>query len=162
MSWYNEMVRIVRFLVNDLDASTYDDTRLEETIVVAAQLVCSGVDFDKTYTIDIDTLVLTPDPTAPPKDDWFINLVCIKAGCIILGSEVKTLAAQSYRVSDGPASIDISGAYKATKELYTELCQKYDIEVMRYRAGDSIAGQVVTTPYTQERINAGNPIRNIT
>lgn len=162
MAWYNEMVRVLRFLINDLDGSTYDDTRLEETLIVSAQLVYTGIDFNKSYTIDIDTLVLSPDPTASPKDDWFINLVCVKAACIILGSEVKTLAAQSYRIQDGPAQIDTAGVYKATKQLYDEMCQKYDVMVMQFKAGDSAAGQLVTTPYTQEYINAGNPLRNFT
>ena len=57
MSWQNEMVRIVRFLINDIDASSYTDERLEETILVAAQSVYASIDFPNTYTIDVDTLV---------------------------------------------------------------------------------------------------------
>ena len=161
MVWTNEVVRMVRFLINDLDATSYSDDRLEETILVSAQLLISSVDFDNTYTVDIDTLVLTPDPTTlTAKDNNFINLLAIKTACIILGSEAKTLAAQSYRIKDGPASIDISAAYQSMKQLYTDLCDKFDKMVLDYKAGNSVAGQAIMTPYTQEGINQGHPIRN--
>jgi hypothetical protein len=161
MTWQNEMVRIVRFLVNDLDASSYPDSRLEETILVAAQLINPTIDFDNTYTIDVDTIVLTPDPTQlTTKDDWFINLVCLKTACIILGSETKTLSTQSYKIVDGPSTIDAKGVYDANKTLYDELCEQYDRLVLQYRAGNSVAGQAILTPYTQERVAGSNPIRN--
>jgi hypothetical protein len=161
MSWTNEMVRIVRFLVNDLDAASYTDDRLEETILVAAQLLYCTMDFDNTYTIDVDSLSLTPDPTLiDPKDNWFINLVCVKTSCIILGSETKTLAAQSYRITDGPATIDIQGAYKSTKEMYDSCSLKLEKMIVDYRCGNSIAGQAVLTPYTVESGGAGELINN--
>jgi hypothetical protein len=83
-TWQNEMVRIVRHLVDDLDAATYSDSRLEETVLVSAQMVQLQVTFDKTYTVDVDELLLTPDPTAATRDNAFINLVCLKTACIIL------------------------------------------------------------------------------
>jgi len=161
MSWQNEMVRILRFLINDINSVTYEDCRLEETLLVAAQLKYAEIDFDRTYTIDVDSLSLAPDPTAvTPKDDWFVNIVCLTAASIVLNSEAKTLAAQAYRIKDGPSSIETGGAYKATKELSDEMSAKVDIAVMRYKAGDSVGAQAILTPYTQQNINAGNPIRN--
>jgi len=162
MSWQNEMARIVRFLVNDLEGDSYTDARLEETILVAAQLMYANIDFDNTYTIDVDTLALSPDPTDATKDDWFINIVCTKAACIILGSEAKTMAAQSYAIKDGPSTIDTRGAYQATQQMYKDMGDKLDKMIVDYKAGNSIAGHAVSTPYTQERINSGNPIRNFT
>ena len=161
MSWQNELVRIVRFLVNDLNAESYTDERLEETILVAAQLISCSMDFANTYTIDVDSLVLSPDPTSTnPKDDWFINVVVMKAACIILGSESKTLAAQSYRITDGPATIDIQGAYKATKEMYDSCSLKLEKMILDYRCGNSIAGQAVLTPYTHEYGGYQNELNN--
>ena len=122
----------------------------------------TNIDFDKTYTIDVDSLILTPDPTATTKDDWFINIVCVKAACIILGSEAKTLAAQSYRIKDGPSSIDITAAYQGLRQLYKDMCDKLAHMILEYKAGNSVAGHAVLTPYTQERIADGNPIRNFT
>ena len=107
MAWQNEMVRILRHIINDLDSSSYSftDDRLEESILVSAQLVSTEIDFDKDYTIDVDALVLSPDPTASVKDDAFINLVVLKSACIILGSEVRSNALNSIALKDGPSSI---------------------------------------------------------
>ena len=163
MTWQNEMVRVVRYLINDIDATTYADSRLEETILVAAQLQYASIDFPHTYTIDVDSLTLSPDPTeATPKDDWFINIVCVKTACIILQSEAKTLAAQSYTIKDGPSSIDVKGVYTATKQLADDMCDKLAYMIMDYKAGSSPAGHAILTPYTQERLSEGNPIRNFT
>ena len=77
MAWQSEMVRMLRHVVNDLDSSSYSftDDRLEESILVSAQLVLTEIDFENTYTVDVDGLVLTPDPTTlADKDDAFINI----------------------------------------------------------------------------------------
>ena len=98
MSWQNEMTIIVRHLINDLDSSSYTftDSRIEESILVSSQLVLHEVDFESSYTVDVDSLTLTPDPTANTgsdgKDDGFISLVSLKTGCLLLGSEMKTNA----------------------------------------------------------------------
>jgi len=160
MTWQNEMVRIVRFLVNDLDSVTYADCRLEETILVAAQLRTDQLDFDNTYTVDVDTLYLSPDPTTlETKDNFFINVVSMSAACIILGSEAKTLAAQSARIKDGPSSIDLSSAYQSSYQMYKDICEKLDKMILDHNAGNSTAGGAVLTPYTYEGLD-GTPIRN--
>ena len=108
MAWQNEMTRILRYMLNDLDSSsyTYSDDRLEETIIVSAQLVLHEIDFDKDYTVDVDALTLTPDHTAATEDNAFINLISLKSACIILSSELSTKSQESVRVSDGSSSID--------------------------------------------------------
>lgn len=161
MVWQNEIARIVRFLVNDLDATSYTDDRLEETILVSAQLLLDTMDFTNTYTVDVDTLVLSPDPTTlATKDNFFINILALKTACIILGSEAKTLAAQSYRIKDGLSSIDISSAYQSIKQMHKEMVDKLDKIIFDYRAGNSLAGTSILSPYTQEYIGYGEPTRN--
>ena len=155
------MVRILRYLVNDINGTTYEDCRLEETLLVAAQLKYAAIDFNNSYTIDVDLLSLSPDPTTTnPKDDWFINITCLYAASIILDSESKTLAAQSFRIKDGPSSIETGDAYKATKELADEMSKKVDQAIMQMKAGDSVGAQAILTPYTQEGSADGFPIRN--
>ena len=50
MAWQNEMTLIVRHLINDLDSSDYTfvDSRLEEAVLVSAQLSLLEIDFEKT------------------------------------------------------------------------------------------------------------------
>jgi hypothetical protein len=165
--WQNEMVRIVRFLVNDLDSISYTDDRLEETILVSAQLMLINVDFGVNYTIDVDQFILSPDPTEGTKDNDFIAIVVTKAACIILGSEAKTLAAQGFRVKDGTSSIDTTAAYQSIHQLHKELNDELASLIVGYQAGNSIGGGAVMTPYTQSYITngmiygqQGNEIRN--
>ena len=151
MAWQNEMVRIVRHLINDLDSSnyTFTDDRLEESVLVAAQLLLKEVDFDNTYTIDTDALDMSPDPTTlATKDDAFINLTCLKATCIILGSEVRTNALNAIVVKDGPSSIDMRGIAAGLHMLYKDMCDKYEHYIMQWKAGNSIAGQAILSPYS--------------
>lgn len=159
MTWQNEMTRIVRYLINDIDSTTYTDGRIEETILVAAQLLIDRLDFDKSYTVDVDTLLLSPDPTETTKDNFFINIVSLQAACIVVGSEAKTLAAQSARIKDGPSSIDLSAAYTSVRQMYRDYCDKLEKMILDHNAGNSLAGQAVLTPYTYEGID-GTPIRN--
>ena len=86
------MTTIVRHLVNDVDSSSYtfSTDRLETTILVAAQLMIMNVDFNNTYDINVETSTLSPDPTdTDTKDDPFIALACLRAACIIVGSEIR-------------------------------------------------------------------------
>ena len=156
MAWYNELVLILRHLIDDLDSSseTYDDDRLEEVLIVAAQLMTTQVDFDNSYTIDVDLHSISPDPTsAGNKDDDFINLTCIKAACIILTGEAKSLAAQSYTIKDGPSSISVKGAYDATKNLLDQMKLYLALAIQHYKAGNSVAGKAILTPYTSSYVS---------
>jgi len=151
MAWQSEMVRMLRHIVNDLDSSSYSftDDRLEESILVSAQLVLTEIDFENTYTIDVDGLVLSPDPTTlGDKDDAFINLVVLKSSCIILGSEVRSNALNSIALKDGPSSIDLRGITTGLTRLYEHLCEKYESCVMQYKSGSSVAGQAILSPYS--------------
>ena len=156
MAWQNEMVRIVRHLINDLDSSnyTFTDDRLEESALVAAQLLLKEVDFDNTYTVDTDALDMSPDPTTlATKDDAFINLVCLKSACVILGREVRTNSLNAIVVKDGPSSIDMRGIAAGLNNIYKDMCAKYDHYVMQWKAGNSIAGQAILSPYSPASAN---------
>lgn len=151
MSWQNEMVVILRHLIDDVCATVYTDPRLEETIIVAAQLVNLEVDFDKVYTIDIDSLILTPDPTSAVRDNAFINLVVLKAACIILAGEAKANALQAIKIKDGPTEIDTGQRHKALETRVTHVCEDFTRAKLQYVTGDGRTGQAVMTPFTWDR-----------
>jgi hypothetical protein len=156
MSWQREMVRILRHLINDLDDDnpTYTDDRLEEVILVSAQLFAEEIDWENTYTIEIDEHHLSPDPTnTSNKDDGFINLVCLKAAVVILRGEAKTLARQSYRIVDGPSTIDVRGTYEATKALLKDYEDTLGQAINQFKMGNSVAGQAILTPYTTTQVS---------
>jgi len=158
MSWTTEMTMIVRSLIDDYDdgvnATIYTDDRLESTILISAQLVVFDVAFSKTYTIDVDTCVLTPDPTAATKDNAFINLVSLKTACIILGGEAKAAATGAMKVKDGGrfgvSEIDTGQAFTALNERAKQSCKDYQDARTQYQAGDGAAGEAIIGPYTTE------------
>lgn len=156
MSWQGEMTTIVRTLVNDLDHDnyTYSDDRIETSILVASQIVLLEVDFENTYTVDVEQCYLKPDPTDPTtglttvdKDDAFINLVSLKTACLIMGSEMKTQALNAVRVSDGPSSIDYTAVAANIKYLYEYACKTYEEYKFNYAAGNNAVGKAILSPY---------------
>lgn len=154
MAWQSEMVRILRHLIADISTTSpvYDNSRLEEVILVSAQLMQNELDFPQTYTVDVDERILSPDPTQNTKDASFINLVCLRGAVLVLGSEYKTSSTNSIRVSDGPSSIDMTDVTRNAKLLYDSALAALEKAKIDYRAGNSIAGEAVLTPYTFEGI----------
>lgn len=151
MSWQGQMSTIVRHLVNDVDANKYSfsEQRIETTILVAAQLMLMSVDFNNTYTINVESCSLSPDPTdTETKDDAFITLSCLRAACIIIGSEIRSGSGNAIAIKDGPSSIDLRGVSQTLIILYKDLCDKYEQLLLNYRAGSSIAGQAILGPYS--------------
>lgn len=156
MSWQDEMVPIVRALINDMDSpTTYSDTRLEETIVIAAQMTNLFITFGNTYTISVSSTSISPDPTES-RDDAFINLVSLRAACFIYDSEAKQASRLGIRVNDGPSSIDVSGRLSSALALAKKFQDMYDFARVQYLAGNSIAGQAVLTPYTNQNVTAND------
>ena len=144
------MVVIVRHLVNDLNSSeyTFTDDRLEESILVAAQLASLEIDFENVYLIDVDSIALTPDPTASGnKDDSFINLVCLKTARLLLGSELKTHSLNAISLRDGPSSLDLRGIVAGLKILFDDLAKRYDEAVLQYKM-NGVVGQAILGPYS--------------
>ena len=136
MPWQNEMKVIVRHLVNDLDSSSYifTDSRLEEAVLVSAQLSSLEIDFENTYTIDVDSVSLSPDPTdSSNKDDSFINLVCLKTAQMLLGSELKTHALNAISLRDGPSSLDLRGIVAGLRILFDDINKRYEEATMQYK-----------------------------
>lgn len=151
MSWQGQMSTIVRHLVNDLDSSSYkfSDRRIETSILVASQLMVMNVDFNNTYTINVESCTLSPDPTdSDTKDDPFVTLSCLRTACIIIGSEIRSESGNAISIKDGPSAIDLRGVTATLTVLYKDLCEKYENLLLEYRAGNSVAGHAILGPYS--------------
>ena len=151
MSWQGNTIAVVRQLIGDTDSTayTYSDTRIEQTVLTAAMLVNTNTNFVNTYTIDIAGCSISPDPTdTDTKDDPFVALISLKAACIIVGSEVRKESGNAISIKDGPSAIDLRGVTDTLLKLYKNLCDKFEETLFQYRAGDSVAGQAILTPYS--------------
>lgn len=150
MTWQTEMTPILRFLISDLDptAYVYSDARLQQSILIGAQLVSTELTFNKPYEINIAGSSLTPDPTDATRDDSFINLVCLKSAAIVYGGELRLAGGKSMKVVDGPSQIDTTTMYGNYAKLYQSAVDAYNKARINYVAGNSIGGQMVSTPFT--------------
>jgi len=152
MSWQGQMSTIVRHLINDVDSSNYQfsDNRIETSILVAAQLVVSEVEFPNTYDINVESCTLSPDPTDDgSRDNDFITLICLKTACIILGGEVRGGSGNAISIKDGPSAIDLRGVTQTLMALFKDMCEKYEQALFSYESGESsINGQSILSPYS--------------
>lgn len=120
MAWQTEMTIIVRTLINDLETiPTYSDARIQQVIAVASTYVQQEASLSTSYTIDVSTPALSPDPTTPTnRNEIFIALTCLKASCIIDQSTYRTKAAtDGIRASLGSASLQVAGNLAGFKAI---------------------------------------------
>jgi hypothetical protein len=146
MQWQEYTNIMVRHLINDMDFNNYkySDDRINSTVAVAAQLVVLELDFNASYSVDVASQVITPDPTS---DNAFTNLVVMRASVIIVGGEVKTEASNAISIKDGPSAIDLRGVSSTLLALYKDLSDKYDSLAQSYGYTGSV-GKAILGPYS--------------
>ena len=160
MAWQDTMVTMLRVIVDDMGSSpTYSDSRLEEILVVAAKLTKKDIDFSNDYTIGVKDATITPDPVSS-SDNAFVNLVTLKAACILANSEYKTEANSAISIRDGSASIDKRGVAAAKKDWKDGICNDYEKAEREFKLGNSNAGASIIGPYNLQAFSTGNEQRN--
>lgn len=152
MSWQGQMGTMLRYLINDTDDTNYkfSDQRIETTLLVAAQLTSVDASFPNNYQINVETCLLSPDPTDnDTKDNNFVNLVVLRAACVMLGSEIRSEASNAISIKDGPSAIDLRGVAGTLSTLYTDICSKYEYLKENYKKGVALdVGQAIFGPYS--------------
>lgn len=130
--WQPELTLILRHLIDDLCGTDYSDERLEEVILVSAQLLLGESQFEQDYTVNVVTATLSPDPTEI-NDDMFMSLLVMKAACILARGALRAAAArEGIKVTDKMGSIEIKGKYAAAQELATSYCDYYHKAKLEY------------------------------
>lgn len=155
MAWENEMIIIVRHIIDDLDSSAYQfsDDRIEEAILVAAQLIHNEMEFSIDYNIEVDGRSLTPDPTMTPvgnnpKDDDFIALCCLRAAILFTSSQLKTYSLKAISIRDGASSLDMRGVIVGLKALHDDITKKYEDVKLDYQTSKLGLGKAILSPYS--------------
>lgn len=154
MAWQDVMLGLLRPMVNDMASATYNDDTLEQVLVVAAfQVLREPLSFAFDYTADVENTDITPDPTdSDSQDDAFVNLVAIKAACIVDTGSAAGAATQAIMVKDGASMIDLRGALAGKLALLRQgWCATYKEAKFEHQSG-SLAGAAVMTPF---RLYAG-------
>ncbi len=119
MAWDTELVTLLRVMVDDLeDPPRTEDERLETLLLASAQLLKTQLTFDVTYVVDLDASTLTPDPTtSSPRDDPYINLVCLQAACMTDRNSAGRAARKAISFRDGGSAVDNTARARAYLSL---------------------------------------------
>jgi len=150
MAWNVDMVLMLRSIIGDLDKTKFTNERLKQILVIGAYNVYNDASFSTEYTIDVGSVSISPDPITESDSD-FATLTVYKSACILVGSEVKTEAANAISIKDGPSAIDLRAVSGTLNTLYQDLCKKYEemLKTYRYEKSDGgvPAGTAVLSPY---------------
>jgi hypothetical protein len=146
----NTILLILRVIINDVSESSYDDLDLSRIICVAASLVKKDISLDVDYLINYNNYIITPDPT----DENFINFVALKAAIILVRGELKDISSNSFKIVDGPSTIDTTTRNTSYKNYLDQLVDQYERDKISYAMNSSVGGYraVITTPTTEDRI----------
>lgn len=156
LCWDDIMVTTLRIITDDVDESPENtDDNLKQLILVASKIVMMRVDFDTDYSINLSSQSITPDPST---DVAFVNLVCMKAACMLARSEQKDRARKGVNFRDGPASIDGRGAADATAKWSDSICKEYLDYELQYKIGNRQPGKAILGPYRYENSVYQTPI----
>jgi hypothetical protein len=155
LSWQDDATTIIRALISDTDETnpTYSDDRIEELSCVGArQVICELPQLAATYTVDLDNVEISPDPTGR-NDQSFVNLFCLKARLTILEGEAKKAANQAIAIKDGASSVDLRDIAKQKSALAKQAKADYDQAKLEWRmyggtdgTGGMPAGHAVVGP----------------
>jgi len=153
-AWKTEMTSLLRYVINDADETTreFTDERLCSLLVSSAHLTLGVVDFPASYVVDIPNSGISPTPT---NDKSFVNLVVLKAACVLAGGEFRAATNQGIVVRDGPSSVDPRAMVSAKKEMMDTACAKYEQAELEYRLGNSNAGEAIIGPHRNAMYGAG-------
>jgi hypothetical protein len=150
---------MLRAILADLDNETYTDERLEQLIVVAAKYV--DMDLEKDYTVDILGIDITPDPVEQ-NDEIFVNLVVIKAACMIDQGSLRLKAALAgIEAVAGPARLKVGGDNFSAFRTLVEVgaCAMYKTMRQDYQLGNGAYCHGILSPFTSNSFDADN-LRN--
>jgi hypothetical protein len=158
---FSEIITMVRHLINDLDDEdyTYSDARLIPLIVVAAGQVIQEVDFATAYTVNVKTMVISPDPsTNGTRDPDFLYFTSMKAACMVDQMTLRTKALSGgVQAVCGPVSISTAGqvgAFKTVLEMGP--CKMYDEAVFQYNMTEGRFFKSVLSPFRGPQVDLAN------
>lgn len=146
MYWYDTTLPILRSLINDFDETSYSNQRLLTIMLHSAFLVSRDVELVETYTINIGSETITPDPSS---DVDFLNLILLRSTLLIAQGEYRTASSSAVIIKDGPSAIEINQTMSA-KDILARAQANYDKYVLDYRLGVNSVGKAILSPYTQE------------
>lgn len=158
MAWQDEIVPMVRVLINDFGSTPkYTDERLTDAVVVAAQIICREITFSRVYTVSMSAKSISPDPVSV-NDDTFISLLTLKSACFVDQSTMRTKAEiEGVKANLGPVSIDVSGQINAFLQILENgPCKMYEDLKMQIQFGSDLYAtniRAILTPFVGNKFH---------
>lgn len=144
--WQNLYITVLRILIDDnSDEPKYKDSRLEDVLVVSAMQVSEEARIS-TYTIDITPPTITPTPI---DDTAYLNLVTLKAACIIDRGNMRHAAlVNGLSAKCGSAVMTVSNRVSGFATLIDKgYCAAYDEALRQYIFGNVSFAQGILSPF---------------
>lgn len=121
----------------------YASSVIDKVIWVAAFQV--NLEINATYVIDPFAETVTP---SPDEDYDFIFLVGLKCLVIIANGEFKDAALNNISISDGPASVNLTGRTKELAAFHKKMEEEYARAKVDYGLNKVAYRTAVLTPTT--------------
>jgi hypothetical protein len=142
MTLEDDSLILLRNLIDDVDEDNYEfsDTRLLSLLYVAASYV--NIDVVGGYSISLCNQTITPE-----IDSNFVNLVALKAACMLLRSQQTSFARSGdFKVVDGPAQVDVKNLSGNMKISADSVCDQYQRLRLSVIMGAAVGGLCISTP----------------
>lgn len=138
----NTILIIIRTLINDLEETQFTDDLLIKLASVAAINVSGEIHFDTSYSVNLLTNTISPDP-----DNNFSMFVAYKAAILLLQAEFRKYAFKNIKITDGPSSIDFGNIVSGIKDSLASFTSQYEQMKKNYTINGNV-GYVILTPTT--------------
>lgn len=143
--WQDTIVLTLRTIIDDMgDSPRYSDESLQSIILVSALMLTRSMTFSNTYSVNIGTRTITPDPGS---DNDFIVLCAMKAACQISMADTRKKSERSMIVKDGPSNIDTRPSAEATSKWSDRVCSDFNKAEIQFRIGNGTLGRAIIGPY---------------
>lgn len=178
-TWQNTSLTMLRTILNDAGCSNSDYTtsRLEELLITAAYFLPLDINFNNSYTVNVETKSISPNPISQTDGTEFISFMVLKAACMVDQSNFRNAALlQGVTARCGPAVLQTNAYGQYLKDLLTNgPCKSYEDLKQEYNfsyAGRGII-RAVMSPFVSNdffpphggeaghgMLDTNNPIRN--
>jgi hypothetical protein len=157
------MVTSLRLYIGDVSSpNVYSDATLTQFIILAAQQTLGELTVvPNTFTIDITTSTIDPNPSADGSNQGLASLFILKAAVIIAMSEMrKDVAKFGVRIKDDLTSYDGTAALKGRQDAVKMFIENFEKTKWDWERGNKYAGRAILGPY--ESADLGYTTTNFT
>lgn len=139
--WQSYLTIMIKSYLGDLgNTNSYTEDKIRQSAVVSAIMVNADFPFLTSYTYNLESLDIVPDPCDNATFDLvFIALITLKAACLLQQDAFQGSILSGLHVKDGDSLVDTTEQYKGYQVLLNlGPCKSYDILLKKQSAWASM------------------------